>query len=841
MSSPGRTFREALLSDILQSVERLPASRSRTLLWFDPAGESDSLLALIRDDGRVELRNFQLDGDSQVDLKLGLLGQAAGHTPLILYLPLAEPKMLLAAADGMAPRLWSLAEYRFLASSWNGLGGSPDDPVPRTLAHWLEGAGARFVDRRSIEALSRGDGATRLARYAVRHANEPLDRWPVLSDKLVLDETTGNPRDRLIEYLTDPASAVASWGSDAAEVRERVGQEYGLRWADGRPADEVATTLALTEAWEAFRRPEDYPFAGRLPKGLQQRERVIRLVRQDLVRNVDLRNALVKSVASTQPEWLETLATAPLTAVALPMALPALADRLLRRAIAELTDSSPDDRGLAIDRLRSLLPSDPSVLGALRPVAEAARDVITLLAGVGSAVDTAGTSKSADALVSSYASTWYLLDGAYLRIRSQTAAEPSLARLREVADGTYFEYVRRVNDRFSEMVESSGAWPPAGTALSRKPAWGSRKGRSAVIVTDALRLDVAHQVAERIGTTATIQTGMSTLPTTTPFGMTALLPVDAPVTVDPAGDSLIVEGVDLSGKGGRQTFLRRQLEAAGKRVTFLEVAELLQGSSIGDAELVVLFDYELDNQGHGVGSLPAYVDGHVARLARAVSRLHELGVTTVELATDHGFLHHPPHLTDSLGTPPVAAVQKHGQDRRYAVLKPDAPMVGLIRLQSPIAPGLPLGFARGVRTLQKAKEYLHGGVSLQECVIPVIRSESKAPLPRLKPEVVVTSTTVSVGTIVAELRPVSPAGQLQLGGLAPIRVRLTLTTADGRDAAEESPEEELRLDTPPLRLALYLREGLGLRTGDTLTLVAEDARTGERYESIALTMGIDWE
>ena len=77
-----------------------------------------------------------------------------------------------------------------------------------------------------------------------------------------------------MQLITLPAEAVPAWGENAPQVLDRIGQEYGLTTASTEPeamADDMAGGLALTEAWDAFGRGEDFPFSARLPRGPQQR------------------------------------------------------------------------------------------------------------------------------------------------------------------------------------------------------------------------------------------------------------------------------------------------------------------------------------------------------------------------------------------------------------------------------------------------------------------------------------------------------------------------------------------------------------------------------------------
>jgi hypothetical protein len=274
-------------------------------------------------------------------------------------------------------------------------------------------------------------------------------------------------------------------------------------------------------------------------------------------------------------------------------------------------------------------------------------------------------------------------------------------------------------------------------------------------------------------------------------------------------------------------------------VAFIELKSLIEGAKPKAADVTVVFDYRLDDAGHGQGSVPDEIEGHVRRLVRAVQRLHEIGIGSVDVVTDHGFLHQPPDLVEALGKPPLAPAQVHHRASRYAVLKPDAPVDSLVRVPSPLVPSLELGFPRGIRTLQKPTEYLHGGISLQECVIGRIRSVRTLEGGPLGITVTVPSTQLSTGTVVVQVAP-SGEGQLTLAPPPPRTVALRITDDTGREVSERS-ECEVRWDAPAQTLALYLREGMAIHAGSTLHLNAVDAESGEGLHAEDLTLLVEWE
>ncbi len=849
------TVLERLTAELEQSLAAL-SGPDGLVVWFDPAGECRRLWDLLSAELSVldvGTRAYGV-GDSQLDLKLWLLEPRSPGAGRVLYLEGQRPEAMLPVGDGRVPHLWSLVESRYTAAVWNGcarwsgVAGSP----PLSLAQWLQRHGVTFADEQTVGEVSAGGGASLLSRFVRLAAQEDPGRWARrLRSRDLLDAIVGSPRDRLMQLLTQPSESLQGWGEDAPEILDRIGQEYGLRADQAGPeliADEMAGGLALTEAWDAFGGGDDFPFSARLPRGAQQRDRLLRFVRGDVLRRPDVASALRSRARRQESAWSALDAWA-----ASREGQSAVLTDLTRRRLAALVEGirseSAADRDASLSRLQAVAAIAPDFMGPLAEPFATVRAVVRLGASAEAACTGSAGATSISQLVQAYAgpSGWTEIDADYLRIQAAAEDEAWLRPLRQLADRAYLEYLVRVNDRLATLLEEEAAWPPAGAHRVTGPAWDAvSAGRRAVIITDALRLDVAQHLATEIGPSCVVDPGLTTLPTTTPFGMAALLPTSEPPVGDVSSGKVVLkaaDGSDLASRAGRRQFLVGLLSARGGSVAFLELDEVLGGTVPSRAALTVVFDYALDDRGHGEGSLPKFVPEHVHRLARAVDQLHALGNRWVEIVTDHGFLHVPPDLIDDLGHPELPATQVFEKKPRHAILKPDAPVSGILRLECPLAPELTLAFPRGIRTFGKAEAYLHGGISLQECVIAHVVSEAVMARPRLKAEVRVSAPVLTSGTIVARLRPVPPVGQLPLGGVQPLRLELWVETAGDApvSVAGDPVRDELRLDTPEVTRALYLAEGRALVAGTRLLLRARDADTHEDLASVPLTLAIDWE
>jgi hypothetical protein len=802
-----------------------------------------------------------LDGlDGQFAIKMALLRHEAAGKKAVVYAPSMGPEALNPGPGGSPPDVWALVEYRYKGRFWDGSPGGAlgDLPTVARLDRWLERHGVTFQQGSSRSKLVSGGSDSKLARFSARRGRRRLDTWPrPLTESAVRDELAGEPRDSVVQLLLDPSAASSDWGDDREDVLERLGVTYGFRLDGTDPdliADEIAVAIAVTDAWDVFDRRDDFPFLARLPRGSQQRERVLALFRGDLIHRSDVLVRFRARISRLEPElgaiegWANDKPGVP---AALPHLLGVRIRRLLDRleeawsagpaACVDLLDRDLTTAGLPIDAHRSL-----GVLHDVRRLSQLARDSEAASESL----------QEAAGLVDAYATKWWTVDALYLSVSAACRDEPDLAIASALASRLYFNYLEAVNERFSQAVEPLATWPPAGTrgiADAAAKVWAPSPSRQAVLIVDALRFDLGQQVTSGLGPGATLEPVVSTLPTTTPFGMTALMPLNpGEPSVSYSGELSIAAGAhtDLQTRAGRKAYLESFFAARDPRetVAFVELEAIVQGVAIPKARWLVVFSYALDDRGHSLAdaaSLPEEAGRLVPRLVRAIERLHRAGVARVDVVTDHGFIFVPPELTDSLGHPDLPARQAVSKNPRYAVLQPEAAATEVIHRTSPLASNVSLGFPRGTRTLSKATVYLHGGISLQECVIPRITSQASMAASRVEVEVEVTVSKVTGATIPVRLRPAAgPAsGQMTLAAPRPTKVRISVEADVAGNVSEvaDAVGLEVRADTPELTSALYLREGVRLVAGTVLTVRAQDAETGEALFATQVPLVAAWE
>lgn len=360
---------------------------------------------------------------------------------------------------------------------------------------------------------------------------------------------------------------------------------------------------------------------------------------------------------------------------------------------------------------------------------------------------------SLDACAERYARQGYAIDLAQRRLEQARGALQAI-RLDDLPDllrglDHVRELYRRTVDQqslaFQEVCRQHGFLPEP--ALRQRELFedvvrplADGGGAVAYFLVDALRFEMGQQLAEQIQRDGPVRLSLkprfAELPSVTEVGMNAL----APVAV--AG-RLRLELTDNGMRGfrlgeariGTPDARRRAMHerVGGETCPLLALEELLAldltgiRRKIARARLIVVHAEGIDKAGEkGVG-LQTF-EGELQRLRAAWGRLRDAGVQRFVMTADHGFL-----IQDATTLAPLAHGRKTDPKRRHVIRRDAGDVAGTVRVSSAelgydgdevhfVFPATTAPFDTGERT----KEFLHGGNSLQERIIPVIVAEYRA-------------------------------------------------------------------------------------------------------------------
>ena len=263
----------------------------------------------------------------------------------------------------------------------------------------------------------------------------------------------------------------------------------------------------------------------------------------------------------------------------------------------------------------------------------------------------------------------------------------------------------------------------------------SKNTRAFVIVSDALRYEVASELSERIVRTtkgtADLGSMQAIFPSITKFGMAALLPGKS-IAVNDSMDVLI-DGNSTKSTKDRNTILN----ATPRNSVAIQYNDLLtmkkdeRRELVAGKDVIYIYHNSIDAIGDKAPTESKVFDAceiaiqELSGILRVI--VNELSGTNIFITADHGFLYTYKPLSESDKIDRKAfsgTVYELG--RRYALASPDMEANYLlpVNLERELDGTSVKGYAPKdtirIKVQGGGENYVHGGISLQELVVPVI-------------------------------------------------------------------------------------------------------------------------
>ncbi len=333
------------------------------------------------------------------------------------------------------------------------------------------------------------------------------------------------------------------------------------------------------------------------------------------------------------------------------------------------------------------------------PLAHAAEHLATLA----EVTQTSLTGATVADMVKAYTEGGWRADAAVLDALAAVAQPPDREAVLGAVKHVYAPWLRDAAELFQERVKQQ---PLPGRDV---PRLANVPAGTCVLFADGLRFDVAQKLRAalevKIGKVQS-QHQFVALPSVTPTAKPAVSPVAGKITGSDAGEEFR-PCVDAGSKDLTPDRFRKLLEDEGYQV--LAAAET--GNPTGRAWTEF---GNLDSTGHQEGSGLAHrIPELIVSLVYRVESLLAAGWREVRIVTDHGWLLLP-------GGLPKTDLPKYLTEtrwRRCAVVKESA-SVELPCFSWFWADKVRIACPPGIDCFMAGEEYSHGGLSLQECLVP---------------------------------------------------------------------------------------------------------------------------
>jgi uncharacterized protein (TIGR02687 family) len=357
------------------------------------------------------------------------------------------------------------------------------------------------------------------------------------------------------------------------------------------------------------------------------------------------------------------------------------------------------------------------------------------------------TVTSIDTGLTRYLASWWKLDRAYrlcivnLRLYGQVQLMENISGW---VERSYLNnFLLPLADRWSDQARRLEVWGCDTLPAQRQffelyvRPFLARGQKVFVIASDALRYEAAADFASRIQVenrwTAEVNAMLGSLPSYTQLGMASLLP-GKQWTINPENSNVILDGRSASGTANRAEIL--ELACNGKGIAiqaedFLEMNTKTDGRALmRDHEVIYIFHNVIDKAGDDSRTEAKTFDAveqAFDELEQIIKKVANINGSNMLLTADHGFLFQQDDLHERDMTPFPKAIDLTFRNRRFAIgtgVQPEAAVkifdAASLGLSGDWSAAFPLSLSR--MPLQgSGKRYVHGGISLQEVVIPVVK------------------------------------------------------------------------------------------------------------------------
>ncbi|MDP2829497.1 MAG: BREX-1 system phosphatase PglZ type A [Sulfuricellaceae bacterium] len=381
--------------------------------------------------------------------------------------------------------------------------------------------------------------------------------------------------------------------------------------------------------------------------------------------------------------------------------------------------------------------------------------------------------------VQNYARSWFRLDQLYRKFicHARKSGQASLlADLNTQVENLYSNnYLLKLNNNWQIFVDAAPIWDAAPIVLQRRffshwvQPFLERKAKVCVLISDAFRYEIGDELHSLIRQEdrfeAELSPALSMLPSYTQLGMAALLPNTTLTLVDNDSGLVLVDGQSAQGTVNRGKILAASVPAS-KAIQAEELIQMGRDESralVRDHDVIYVYHNLIDKTGDTRDTeerVFAAAEETLQELIRIIKKLTNANANNVLVTADHGFLYQNRVLEESdfMASEPQGDVLY--RDRRFVLgtgLRSSSSfksfMPAQLGLEGTMEVQIPKSISR-LRLKGSGSRFVHGGATLQEVVIPVLRINKKrqSDVSRVEVEIIGTGNkTITSGQVAVVL------------------------------------------------------------------------------------------
>lgn len=347
----------------------------------------------------------------------------------------------------------------------------------------------------------------------------------------------------------------------------------------------------------------------------------------------------------------------------------------------------------------------------------------------------------ANEYINKYTSEYYKIDTEYRRAvtcyRNLDNPTEAFEGLMDVIESSYqMKFLDVIGSEYSRALSKQSEWKFVASDMSEdfyKIIQKNPTKKMFVIISDALRYEIGQEIYEKIKINKMLKGGaeishmVSPLPSITSFGMASLLP-HKEISYD--NKQVYVDGMPTNGVAQRNAILK------AKNPNFAAISyETINGFTrqelrafSAEHNLVYIYHDVMDNAGeHNESKVFDVAESCVEEIISLIKKLYNtLQISNFYVTADHGFIYRRNEVMESNKYSNIVSLGANETSKRYLITDDSSmkvPYTTETKL-SRVSNGkykviAPWGYDL-FKTQGTGIQYVHGGTSLQETIVPLI-------------------------------------------------------------------------------------------------------------------------
>ena len=353
--------------------------------------------------------------------------------------------------------------------------------------------------------------------------------------------------------------------------------------------------------------------------------------------------------------------------------------------------------------------------------------------------------------IDSYSSSLFKVDQAYRKFiwsYRQAKQNKILSDLMEKIEKVYSnDWLLKYNNNWQKVVDGLDVWPTSERTSQQRffeqhvRSFTLKKQRLFVIISDALRYENGAELSKRVQSEnryeSSIEPMVSSLPSYTQLGMASLLP-HKELSFKVKTDSIIVDGMSSTGIQGRSKILAKN---SGVRATAIKADEFMNMNSAKEGrefvkqyDLIYIYHNRIDKTGDDKTSEERVfeaVEDELNFLMDMMKKITNMNGNNIMVTADHGYIYQHHELDESDFSKSNHKGETWKENRRFVIgkeLSNDSATRAFKASELNISSDADILIPKSINRLRvkgAGTRFVHGGASLQEIVIPLLKITKK--------------------------------------------------------------------------------------------------------------------